>query len=441
MRSHVVVIGGGLAGTLAAAAAAPYVDRVTVVERDVLPAGPVPRRGTPQARHAHHLWSGGCRAVEDLLPGITERWIAAGARRVNLPDGWMMLAGHVWVRRFPGRHYSIACSRDLLDWVMREQVLAGPGIALRAGTQALGLTGDRTRVAGVRVRDERTGAEGVLEADLVVDAAGRGSRAPQWLGRLGLPAVAEDRVDWTAGFASCLFRAPADTAAAPPIVMLQPDFCASGPLRAANLVTVEDGQWMVTLMGTRGDEPGAQRQRFAQFARQVRDPLVADLIDRAEPVGPVHTMRAVHWRRRHFGRTGNWPDGLVVLGDAAANYNPVLSQGMSVAAQSAVALRDGLRRGWRPGSARQVQRSVARLVRDAWTVGTVMDPLWLDADPGPALRLYRRGFERLVAASNERPAAAEAMFDVLSTSSPVSRLLVPGILLAALRGGRTDPGP
>ncbi|WP_046773573.1 NAD(P)-binding protein, partial [Streptomyces scabiei] len=52
-----VVVGAGLAGLLAAAALRDHAD-VTVIERDVLPEEPGPRRGVPQARHAHLLWSG-----------------------------------------------------------------------------------------------------------------------------------------------------------------------------------------------------------------------------------------------------------------------------------------------------------------------------------------------------------------------------------------------
>ncbi len=81
-----VVVGGGMAGMLAAAALSSYAD-VTVVERDVLPEGPEPRRGLPQARHVHVIWSGGARAMEDLLPGVTDAWLAAGARRIPCRPG------------------------------------------------------------------------------------------------------------------------------------------------------------------------------------------------------------------------------------------------------------------------------------------------------------------------------------------------------------------
>ena len=62
--THAVVLGGGLAGMLAASVLVKHVDEVTVVERDKLPDDPSPRSGVPQARHAHLLMSGGARAIE-----------------------------------------------------------------------------------------------------------------------------------------------------------------------------------------------------------------------------------------------------------------------------------------------------------------------------------------------------------------------------------------
>ncbi|MEV5880405.1 hypothetical protein AB0L75_40740 [Streptomyces sp. NPDC052101] len=52
----------------------------------------------PQARHIHVLLSGRAEAIETLLPGVTQRWLAAGARRIAFPGEAAMLAGTGWVR-------------------------------------------------------------------------------------------------------------------------------------------------------------------------------------------------------------------------------------------------------------------------------------------------------------------------------------------------------
>ena len=50
---HAVVVGGSMAGLLAARVLADAFARVTIVDRDHVPDGPVFRKGVPQSRHLH----------------------------------------------------------------------------------------------------------------------------------------------------------------------------------------------------------------------------------------------------------------------------------------------------------------------------------------------------------------------------------------------------
>jgi len=69
---HAVVIGASMAGLLAARALSNAYERVTIIERDVLPPVGESRRAVPQGRHAHVMLASGQRAIEELLPGITD---------------------------------------------------------------------------------------------------------------------------------------------------------------------------------------------------------------------------------------------------------------------------------------------------------------------------------------------------------------------------------
>src|SRR5664279_445634 len=77
-RRHAVVIGASMGGLAAAAALAPFYDRVTILERDVIPDSASNRRGVPQGKHAHGLQPGGLQALEELLPGLFDELVAAG---------------------------------------------------------------------------------------------------------------------------------------------------------------------------------------------------------------------------------------------------------------------------------------------------------------------------------------------------------------------------
>lgn len=171
-----VVIGGSLTGMLAAAALSTTMAEVTVVERHELPGGPEPRQGVPQARHAHLLWSGGARAVEQMLPGVTERLLGAGARRIAVPADLVMMTSGGWLTRFPEHQFFLACSRDLIDWAVRDLATAHPSVRTLPGATVLGLRGTSARVSGVAVRTQQ--GDQVLDADLVVDMRRPGLRHP-----------------------------------------------------------------------------------------------------------------------------------------------------------------------------------------------------------------------------------------------------------------------
>jgi 2-polyprenyl-6-methoxyphenol hydroxylase-like FAD-dependent oxidoreductase len=427
---------------LAAAALQDSVTETVILERDVLPAQPERRKGLPQAHHAHLLWAGGAEAIETLLPGMGRSWLEAGARRISLPSDLVCLGAQGWFRRWRETQYMIACSRDLLDWTVRIRVLTLPGVSLLEGSELLELTGSASRVTGVRYRDS-SGAEQHLEADLVVDASGRGSRAPVLLERLGISEVNERQIDSGLVYATRIFRAPADSSDFP-LINVQSNAREPRPGQTATIVPIEGNKWLVTLSGTRGGEPSSDPEAFETFARAVRHPIVAELIADAEPLTDVVVSRSTVNRRRYFERIRHWPDGFVVLGDAVASYNPVYGHGMSVAAQGAVALRRSLGKSslHNPGLARQVQRAVARPVSVAWNLSTGQDIFYPDVTGGsPTVldRLLGSYVDRLQQTATGSFRVSSALADVMTLQAPVTRLVRPDVVVAAVRGPLRPP--
>jgi 2-polyprenyl-6-methoxyphenol hydroxylase-like FAD-dependent oxidoreductase len=438
-----VVLGGSHAGMLAASALTGLADRIVVIERDVLPEGPAPRKGLPQARHAHMLWSGGVRAVEELLPDVTGALRAAGARRAPVTTDMVVLGPRGWFRRWPESHHVILAGRDLLDATVRARVLADERVELRSGTEVSGLVGDAGAVTGVRVREG--GAEHVVEADLVVDASGRGSRAAGWLTELGLPAVERREVDPGLAYASRLYLAPEPARAGYPIVNVQPDPRDAGPGRAGFLLPIEDGRWIVTLNGTRGGEPSPDNADFVRFAREeLRHPVIGHLLEQAEPLSDVAYTRSTVNRRHFYERLPAWPDGFVVLGDALAAYNPLYGHGLAVAAQSAVLLRDTVRRhGWGTrGLSRRAQKAVARPVATAWDLAVGQDVFYPGAtETGPTRRdrLVAAYVGRLMLTATGNGRMARRVTDVTSLERGPQVLLTPSTLASAAVGPLRPP--
>ncbi|WCN05064.1 NAD(P)/FAD-dependent oxidoreductase [Streptomyces sp. M92] len=438
-RPTAVVIGGSVSGLFAATALLDHAD-VTLVERDQFPEGSAPRRGVPQARHAHLVWYGGVVAFDQLLPGLVDQVVTRGARLVHIMGDMVSRApNEVWFRRFTSTHHrNLVCSRDLLDSVIRDRVLPDTRLTVRQSTTALSLTGDRSRVTGVRIRTEGHQEE-VLTADLVIDATGRGSQAPRWLEDLGLPRVTEREVNAGVTYATRLYHAPGTTADAPfPLVNVQAN-PAKAPGRGGIILPVEGGRWIVTLSGTRGGEPTRDPDAFTDFALTLGDPVIGELIKDADPIGDVSTTRSTANQRRYYEKMRSWPDGFTVIGDAIAGYNPVYGHGITAAAQSALAIGTVLRTTsvTAPGTSRRLQHAATRPVAAAWDLAVGQDaryPGASDASPAWTERMLARFVDQAVATGARNPRALSALLDVMSMEKPATRLFSPDMLIPMLFG-------
>ncbi|MET9900783.1 pyridine nucleotide-disulfide oxidoreductase [Streptomyces sp. NPDC006446] len=442
--SRAVVIGAGLGGVLAAAALSPLVDEVIVLDRDDLPDGPEHRKGVPQGRHAHLLLPGGLAAMEYLVPKISIRdhLLAAGAHEISLSSDVVTLSPEGWFRRWRrSDHHMITCSRALLDWAVRSAVTDNTGNVEIRTAQVTGLVGSARRVRGVRV-DTPTGPT-ELEADIIVDASGRGSRILTWLAGLGITGIDEKNVDSGLVNATRIYRTPPG-AERFPLTMVQANPYVSRPGRSAVIVPIEGNRWMVSLAGSRGGEPPADPDGFLRYTLDLPHPIVGRLISGAEPLTEIFVSRSTSNSRRYLEKARDWPDGLVVLGDALATFNPAYGQGMSVAALGAQALRHQLENAdlASPGLARKVQRAAARFVETAWSVAVGQDGMYPEVRGGKrtaADRVAGRYTRRLMKAATGSYAAATALWDVTGLKAGPTRLLRPGTVLAALTGSPLPP--
>jgi 2-polyprenyl-6-methoxyphenol hydroxylase-like FAD-dependent oxidoreductase len=185
-RDHAVVLGGSMAGLLAARVLADHYRRVTIVERDQLGPDLVSRRGVPQGRHVHVLLPRGADVLEELFPGLRAEMAEHGALTGDgLAETRMIFSGHRFARAPIGQP-GVFATRPFIEGHVRARLRATASVTVRDDTDIVGLTttADATRITGVDVFP-RAGTPTTIEADLVVDATGRGSRTPRWLEELG----------------------------------------------------------------------------------------------------------------------------------------------------------------------------------------------------------------------------------------------------------------
>ncbi|MCX5403741.1 FAD-dependent monooxygenase [Streptomyces sp. NBC_00335] len=429
---HAVVLGAGMAGLLAARVLAMRFPRVTLIERDELPQGePVFRPGIPQSRHAHILWSRGVELIELMLPGITDKLVAAGAGLFDSPRDFLWLSPADWFGPVSGARVLLA-SRELLDSTVRAEVLRNARVRVRSGATATGLVAgpDGRTVTGVELR----GGER-LAARLVVDATGRSSKAPAWLTALGHPAPAVTRYDSHLGYSSRYFEIPKD-----PDRRWQGMYVQGRPElpRGGVLMPLDGDRWLVTLVGNGEHAPPVQEEEFLPFARSLRSPALYDAIRDAVPLSSPTAFRNNMNEWRHYERLEHWPAGFVVLGDAACRVNPVYGHGMTVAALAAETLAKEIRTldpEQIAAASRRIQRRTLAAAAVPWQIATSEDmryPVTEGPPPDRATRILQRYMSRVMAGANADQAIAARFFGVLSLTRPPGTLLDPVTMLRVL---------
>lgn len=426
---HAVVIGGSMAGLLAARVLADHYQRVTLIERDVFPVIGEHRKGVPHGRHVHGLHPRGREILDELFPGFTDALSAAGAVRC---DSLADLRYQIWGRQLvkaPIGLPALLASRPFLEGHIRELVRALPQVTVLDGRSAAGLTAtaDRRRITGVKVD-----GSAVIAAELVVDASGRGSRTGLWLTDLGYQAPAEDRIDIGLGYSTRSYRLRPGAVDGDALILT-----AGTPAnpRTGVLAATEGGRHMVTLAGICGDYPPTDPSGFDEFAASLPFPDISMALKDAEPLDDTVSFRFPASVRKRYERLRDFPAGLVAIGDAVCSFNPIYGQGMTVAAMEAMTLRQALKAGT-IDQPRRYFKAIARTVNNPWDIAVGGD-LAFPAVAGkrtPKVRMVNAYLPRVCAVAEHDDVLAKALTMVFGLKDQPQGLMRPDRMLRVLRG-------
>jgi 2-polyprenyl-6-methoxyphenol hydroxylase-like FAD-dependent oxidoreductase len=436
-RGRAVVLGGSLAGLLAARVLADHLDEVVVVDRDDLDCDLTgPRRGVAQSRHTHGLLVRGTDAIESIVPGFTAGLLARGALRADVLSRSRWLMSDNILCREPSGLVGLLASRTLVESEVRRRVAPLANVVLLGSHDIVGLrpSPDGGRVAGVVLA---TGRRPVREqpdsdaqpparelaADLVVDATGRGSRAPRWLADLSYPVPGETVVEAKVQYVTRLFRSRRGV-----LDDLDADIVGTRPAsgRAGVALRQEGDRWTVTLAEQFGGQPPTDLDGFRAFSHTLPTEGIATIAERCEPLGDAVRFSYPASRWRHWETLDRRLEGLVVIGDAVCSFNPIYGQGMSSAAQQVLVLRDLLQaRGVHDLGARSA-KEFARVVATPWALATGSDRRFPGQPPKPLVeRLMDRYLDRLLAVATEDPVVTKAFGRVLNLLEAPPSLLAP----------------
>lgn len=436
-----MVLGASMAGILAARVLAESYREVVVVDRDTVLGVSGPRRGAPHTRHAHGLHARGHLILEELFPGFTQELTEAGVPTGDLGEmRWYFNAR----RLRPARTglISVTAPRPVLEHHVRTRVAALPNVTFMERHDILGLLAppSRDRIIGALVQARVEGSvPEPLEASVVVDTTGRGSRTPAWLEGLGYERPAEERIKVGLAYTTRHYRIQPGMFDG--VQSINPVASPAHP-RGAFFGQVGKDLCILSLTGILGDYPPIEPEPFMEFVRSLPVPDVYEAVRDAEPLDEPVSFRFPASVRRHYERLTRFPDGLLVLGDAACSFNPVYGQGMSVAALEAMTLREHLRRGVEPRP-RDFLADISRVIDTPWDIsaGGDLDFPGVEGRRTLKVRVGNAYMARLQYAATKDAKVTDGFMRVAGLIDPPQALMRPPMLLRVLRHAVRRPEP
>jgi flavin-dependent dehydrogenase len=432
LGAHAIVVGGSLAGMMTARVLADHFDQVTIFDRDMLEDRPVLHKSVPQGNHLHALLQGGQQVLSALYPDFTDELRELGAVRWRLgldlafffPDGKAFnLTGSMREGRDVGLE-AHSQSRALLESVIRRRTVAIANVKLESGVAVRAMNHADQRVRGVSY--DRAGVAHSLDADLVVDAGGRGSHAPRWLAEMGFLAPDETTIGVDFAYTSTKFRKPAGYAEEPMILVggRPPNQPGGG-----GIFQVENDVWHVSLAGRFGEYPPTDEAGFFAFAKALPSPRLYELIKDADRLDDITHHRFPTSIQRHYERMPTFPEGFVIIGDAICSFNPVYGQGMSSAALQVQALQKLLgervtKGAGLEGLAGAFFPKAAEVISTPWTLAANFDFAYPQTrgERPPAMAEGARYFAALDALQVEDIEVQRVVLEVFQLMKPLSAL-------------------
>jgi 2-polyprenyl-6-methoxyphenol hydroxylase-like FAD-dependent oxidoreductase len=345
----VLVLGGGVCGLGTAMMLARDGHEVTVLERD-RDGPPVSvdeaaeaweRPGVAQFNQPHYVHARFRHVLDENLPDVRDRLVAAGALKFDLVNEIMApTVEDRSPREGDERFWTLTGRRPCLELPFAQAAEDETGVKVARGAHVNGfVTGGEAipgvpNIVGVRLAD---GSE--MRADVVIDAMGRRSETPQWIVDVGGVEPNEEAEDCGFTYYGRYFRSRDGSLPEVKSPLLSP----AGSISILSLPGDND-TWMLATYSASNDTEMKQL-RFEDKWRRVLSafPSHAHWLD-GEPLGDFLAMAGIMDRRRTFAVDGKpVATGLLPVADAWACTNPSLGRGISLGMWHASRLRDLLR--------------------------------------------------------------------------------------------------
>ncbi|GAA4652655.1 hypothetical protein GCM10023116_49390 [Kistimonas scapharcae] len=437
-----VVIGGSVAGLMAAKAVAPFFDEVILLEKDRLNDDNGLHKGVGHGGHAHVLLPSGLDLLKQLLDAPTLDLNAYGIVPADTASELKWFQFGVWKTRFHSGIDMGWCHRSVFERQLRQDVLSVDTIRMLSPAKVTGLLmlEQAHHVAGVCYRspgDEESDITHTLTAELVIDASGRGTHTPRWLQDAAIGRVKEDEVSVRIAYTTRRFNLPAHVAAALDWKVLsiyaEPPYDRRGGL----IYPIGGNEWMATLIGGNGEVAPMAMDGYLDFAQSLPQPDIYKVLKQAIPVGEPCSYQCPGSLWRRYDRMKQWPGHFVVIGDAVCSFNPIYGQGITAVLKDVQVLTAVLAQHINDLSAvsmLKLQKVIAKGKAVPWHLAACPDFIYPETrgKRPPCLGMTNGYIKALMKLAGRDRVAHQRFIEVFTYLKSPLVLLTPGILVKVL---------
>jgi 2-polyprenyl-6-methoxyphenol hydroxylase-like FAD-dependent oxidoreductase len=428
-----IIIGGGISGKLAARVLSDIFKEVIILERDQERLEPLPRKGAPQGKHLHALLHAGEYGLEELFPGITEKFYDSGAVKINSTIDLAWFHHGAWKIRYDGGYRTTLQTRPHLEWHIEQYIKRIPNVVFQYNQVIQDFLYNKAehRITGVQLKN------GSLLADLVVDASGISSLTSNWLSKRGTH-IPEEKVEINLSYISKQFQLAENHERDWKIKMIYPN--PPQDKIGGTISKVEGNRYIVTLMGyhnavnekevLKDDDNG-----FIELSKKLPRLDIYQEIENATPLTETSLYRIPHIVWRRFDRM-ELPEGLLLIGDTFCRIDPVFGQGMSISILEALALKKLLEKHKHAPDlfTKSFHKKAAEIISPIWNM-VITEDFRYPATSGKmpfGLTIQQWYAKNIFVLSSKNQEVYDTFVKVMNLVRPITSLMKPSIIKSVL---------
>jgi len=369
LSNTAIVMGGSIAGILAARVLSDFFKEVIIIEKDEKSSFSKKRKSIPQGSHLHVLLDGGLKVFDELFPNFSKDLKSKGSIIVDSQNDVAWYHFGVWKTRYISKLKASFQSRPFLEHHLRNRLLEQcQNIKLLDSTNITGLNYDskKDRIIGVKIENNK-----IINANFIIDATGRTSSNYKWLKEHDLETPYEEKIKIGMGYTSMLFKPKQEylkncnwkALFVYPYAPYNTKYGAVIPIEKDK----NGDRYMVALSGALEDHASRDKEGFLNHAKLLANDKIYQFIKNSSSISDFSYFKSPENIRRYYEKLSNPPKGIISIGDTIAVVNPIYGQGMTVIAYEAKALQKSLKQGLKNIETRYY-KEITPTINIAWDV-------------------------------------------------------------------------